>query len=270
MNLDSANSFPERLTKDWTAPIYTFFRPVPNIEYIGGRRCHTFLCFAKSCNQKSREVRRFLDKSDAKSTGNLRKHAKNCWSAEIVAYADKAKNAAEVRATTIKGILNPQSITAAFERNGKGKVTFSHRQHTKTESRAEIVRWIAESKRPFNVVSDRGFQSLMKTGRPEYYIPSPSTVSRDVKKVFANTRKRIAKMLQEHDGALSFATDAWTSPNHRAFVAVTVHFENDRVPICMILDIVEVATSHSGVNLAAAFAKILNEFGISDKVSTYQ
>ena len=74
-------------------------------------------------------------------------------------------------------------------------------------------------------------------------------------------------MLQEHDGALSFATDAWTSPNHKAFIAVTVHFENDGVPICMILDIVEVAMSHSGVNLAAAFADILKEFRVSDKVS---
>lgn len=34
----------------------------------------------------------------------------------------------------------------------------------------------------------------------------------------------------------------------------------------MLLDIVEVAKSHSGINLAAAFAKILDEFGISDKV----
>ena len=62
--------------------------------------------------------------------------------------------------------------------------------------RAEIVRWVAESKRPFKIVKDRGFQSLMKTGRPEYHIPSPQTVSRDVKKVFARVRKRIASMLQ--------------------------------------------------------------------------
>jgi len=37
----------------------------------------------------------------------------------------------------------------------------------------------------------------------------------------------------------------------------------------MLLDIVEVAHSHSGLNLAAAFAKILDDFGISDKVSQY-
>ena len=71
---------------------------------------------------------------------------------------------------------------------------------------------------------------------------------------------------QDHKGALSFATDAWTSPNHRAYVAVTVHFEENSIPISMLLDLVEVACSHSGINLAAAFAKVLDDFGISDKV----
>src|SRR5882757_4068599 len=74
-------------------------------------------------------------------------------------------------------------------------------------------------------------------------------------------------LTQEHEGALSFATDAWTSPNHKAYVAVTVHFENKGVSVVMLLDIVEVARSHSGFNLAAAFAKILQDFRISDKVS---
>jgi hypothetical protein len=186
----------------------------------------------------------------------------------------------------VKGKLDPATITAAFERTGKGKMTYSHQQHTSTESRyscslklvsesllsvlicrAEIVRWVAENMRPFKIVSDRRFQSLMKTGRPEYYIPSPSTVSQDVKLVFKNARSWMAKMLQEHEGALSFATDAWTLPNHKAFIAITVHFEVQGVPVCLILDMIEVATSHSGVNLAAAFAQVLNNFGISHKVS---
>ena len=65
---------------------------------------------------------------------------------------------------------------------------------------------------------------------------------------------------------LSFGTDAWTSPNSKAYIAVTVHLEQNRIPLCLLLDIVEVAESHSGENLAAAFAKILNDFGISEKV----
>lgn len=75
---------------------------------------------------------------------------------------------------------------------------------------------------------------------------------------------------QEHEGALSFATDAWTSPNHKAYVAVTVHFEKDGKPLSMLLDMVQVAESHTGLALAAAFAKIPEDFGISDKVSMLQ
>jgi hypothetical protein len=173
----------------------------------------------------------------------------------------------------VKPLSKDGSITAIFERVGKGKVSYSHQQHTKTEAkympylftyildlkhdRVEIVRWVAESIWPFKIVKDRGFQSLMKTGRPEYYIPSPSTVSCDIQIVFSRTWQQIAKMLhvskrigfktqmltqkKEYDGALNFVTDVWTSPNHRAFVAVTIHLEQEGVPLCLVLDVVEVA-----------------------------
>jgi hypothetical protein len=69
---------------------------------------------------------------------------------------------------------------------------------------------------------------------------------------------------------LSFATDAWTSPNHKAYVAITVHLEPEGVPIALLLDVVEVAHSHTGVNLALAFAAVLEDFRIEDKVSSCQ
>ena len=49
-------------------------------------------------------------------------------------------------------------------------------------------------------------------------------------------------------------------------MAFTVHFENKGVPVSMLLDLVELVKSHSGINLAAVFSKVLKEFGISDKV----
>jgi hypothetical protein len=55
--------------------------------------------------------------------------------------------------------------------------------------RAEIVRWVSENKRPFAIVKDRGFQSLMKTERPDYHIPLPENLSRDVKNVFVHVCK---------------------------------------------------------------------------------
>ncbi|KAF8869378.1 hypothetical protein BD779DRAFT_1614497 [Infundibulicybe gibba] len=163
---ESSDAELERLTKDWNAPIYAFYYPILDIGYEKGCRYHKFRCGAKGCKKG---VCRYLDKSDAKSTSNMRKHAKSCWGLET--------DANEVRDTAAS--LKDGSITATFERIGKGKVTYSHQQHTKAETKAEIVCWVAENAHPYNIVSDRGFRSLMKTGRPEYYIPSPSTVSHD-------------------------------------------------------------------------------------------
>ena len=81
---------------------------------------------------------------------------------------------------------------------------------------------------------------------------------------------RLTYPIQEHDGTLSFGTDAWTSPNHKAYIAVAVHFEQNGVLMCLLLDLIEVAKSHSSTNIAAAFAKILDDFGIGHKVRVDQ
>lgn len=124
--------------KQWNTPIYAFFKPTPMIDCIQGRRVHVFECSSKRCKGKGkngRHVRRYLNTADATSTSNLRRHAKICWGEETVAAAGNTRNVYEARAVLAKSILKDGSITAAFERIGKDKVTFSHRQHTKTESR---------------------------------------------------------------------------------------------------------------------------------------
>ncbi|PPQ81292.1 hypothetical protein CVT26_015194 [Gymnopilus dilepis] len=233
------------LMKKWDAPVYAFFKPMPAIVYVANRKAHVFECGASRCRCKTRFVRRFLYTHDSSSTSNLRQHAKVCWGEEAVTAADDTGDAPTARDAMAN--LKDGSITAAFECAGKGKVSYSHRQHTKAEARAEFVRWVSESKRPFQIVNDRAFRSLMKTGRPEAYIPSAETVSRDVKNVFVRVREHIAKMLQ-------------------AYVAITVHLEHEGKPLTMLLDIVEVAKSHTGVNLASAFSDILKSFGIDEKI----
>ncbi|KAG0691749.1 hypothetical protein DFH29DRAFT_819015 [Suillus ampliporus] len=232
----------ERLMKEWTSLIYAIFDPTPIILTIDKRCAHVFKCMAKGCQVC---VRRFLDKKDACSTGNMRKHVKIFWGKEVLQAADQAKNAKEVQMKIVPGVLHNGSITASFERKGKGQVTYSHWQHTRTEMKVELVCWVAESLRPFEIVNDRGFQLLMKTGRPEYYIPSPRTVSHDVRLVFAQMHQRIATMLGEYEGKMNFMTDAWISENHRAFVAVAVHLKHEGIPLSFPLDIVEVAMVYS-------------------------
>ncbi|KAG1752272.1 hypothetical protein EDD22DRAFT_981652 [Suillus occidentalis] len=76
--------------------------------------------------------------------------------------------------------------------------------------------------------------------RKEYYLPSPSTVLQDVHLIFARTHQCITKMTSEYEGNINFSTDGWTSPNHRALVAVLAHLEFKGEALCLPLDIVEV------------------------------
>jgi hypothetical protein len=50
---------------------------------------------------------------------------------------------------------------------------------------------------------------------------------------------------------------------------ITVHLEREGVPLSMLLDLVEVPKSHTGFNLAATFAEVLQAFGIQEKVRCY-
>jgi len=120
------------MSRKWTSSIYAFFNVTPLIEYIDGRKCHTFKCLAKGCKHT---IRRFLDGKDGQSTGNMRRHAKTCWGEDAVAAADNAKDASQARTKVVQGVLRTGSITTAFERKGKVKVTYSHKQHTRTETK---------------------------------------------------------------------------------------------------------------------------------------
>jgi hypothetical protein len=55
---------------------------------------------------------------------------------------------------------------------------------------------VTESKRLFESVNDHRFWSLMKTGRPEYYIPSVVTLSHNVQNVLVHVCKQVVHMLQ--------------------------------------------------------------------------
>ena len=95
-----------------------------------------FICAAGKCRGKNgRDVWRFQDTGDAKSTSGLRRHAKNCWGSDAMEAADGTKDLESARLVLMKTKLQDGSITAQFERITKGKVTYSHCQHTMMEAR---------------------------------------------------------------------------------------------------------------------------------------
>ena len=90
--------------------------------------------------------------------------------------------------------------------------------------------------RPFRIVKDRGLRWLCKTGRPDFYLPDETTVSRDVKRLyhysheklaaelqvstFLVTELRLMRTYQDYEGFLVFQLDCWTAPNHHAWMSI--------------------------------------------------
>jgi len=121
------------------SPIYAFFHPTPPIVKVDDCRVHEFQCSATNCKghgKNPRIVRRYLDTSNRNSTGNLRKHARQCWGDDVLLGADTCGDIATAREALSRATkLKDGSITTAFERKEKGKVTFSHHQHNTTQTR---------------------------------------------------------------------------------------------------------------------------------------
>jgi hypothetical protein len=115
---------------------------MPHIDYVENRRVHVFSCAAHRCKAKNgRDVRRFLDKGDARSTSGLRRHAKMCWGLDAVIAADNTADLEGARSVLAKarkagaGVKKDGSITQAFEHIGKETVSYSQRQLTYAETR---------------------------------------------------------------------------------------------------------------------------------------
>jgi hypothetical protein len=136
--INSSKYFSERLQKEWRSKVYAFFRPDVKITYVDDRRCHEFTCNAKNCKGRGKNpriVRHFLDTKDKASTKTLCVHAINCWGQENVDNSENAGNIESARAALAGAELRDGSITAVFERTGKGKVSYSHWNHTEEEAR---------------------------------------------------------------------------------------------------------------------------------------
>ncbi|SJL04344.1 uncharacterized protein ARMOST_07710 [Armillaria ostoyae] len=181
--------------------------------------------------------------SNAGSMGALWHHIWKCWGDEVLAAADAAKDLKKshdiVEKELTKQKLKNGSTVMMLKRFGSKIISYSTYPHTKMEVRLRFQ------------VPDENW--------PSTALHPPFNYS------LLNTYSLI--LWQKFDGMLSFATSAWTSPNHHVYVALAVHFVHDNgMPIRMVLDFIEVPKSHTGKNLAEALLKIIEDFAISDKI----
>ncbi|KIK90253.1 hypothetical protein PAXRUDRAFT_152033, partial [Paxillus rubicundulus Ve08.2h10] len=193
------------LKKTWHSPVYTFFSDNVSIQYYNNCLCHFFPCGSQKCKTKLGGVYHYQDTKDKFSMTNLKHHAIGCFSEDAVNNAHKGKDAG----------TNSGLIFVAFACQGQQPVNYTHRAH-------KLRSWLCE---------------LLCAGHPNIHLPSPDTLSCNIKMAFELCGQCVGKILRH----LHFAMDAWTSPNHWAFVVWTVHLEHEGKMFSFFLDIVEVA-----------------------------
>jgi hypothetical protein len=83
--------------------------------------------------------------------------------------------------------------------------------------------WVLQCHRPFAILDDCPLNRMFQMLYAKVNVPSASTVSRDVKKVYEITKKNVGKVLQSHNQRIHLSVDGWPSPNTFSFLGVVVH-----------------------------------------------
>lgn len=129
-----------------------------------------------------------------------------------------------------------------------------------------LLKWIISDSQSFATVANPHLQRLLNfVHQRPLQLMSADTVSRRIQNLYSVMRSKIVDAIQSNQSKFSFSTDMWTSPAGVSFMAITLHFIDDKWNIkSILLDFVSFSGSHSGINLANKFSEIVDSF-VQDK-----
>ena len=167
----------------------------------------------------------------------------------------------------------------------------------KQELDEAMVELIVKDSQPFTLVEDEGFRGFVNKLEPTYVLPTRQVctcteylsiymctiyyftafiqyvilflqaLKAMVEQKFLKAKEE-AKARVEEAAAVNLTADMWTSIHMDAYLAVTCHFINDSHTLSTVLLAVhKFSQAHTAANLAAAKASIMEEWGITSKVT---
>ena len=246
-------AFDPRQGKSWSIQKhYAFFgiddqdgkkKAFCNFTYPSGRRCYHMLV------------------SPDKSTGNINQHLRNTHK------VTKDSPAKGEQAPALRGSLdNYWNNTNSGDQQMTTAVAFS-----KELFRDCLLEYIIESAAPFLIVKQNSLQRLLFLAHrapslSSLQLPSPSTVTRDLKQLYSDMKSKITDELQKYD-CLAYTVDGWTTPSMKSsFLAVTAHWIDDRWKSCsVVIGFKKITGAHTGHNLADIVHKVLQDYQLTSK-----
>ncbi|GBB93663.1 hypothetical protein RclHR1_22090001 [Rhizophagus clarus] len=131
-----------------------------------------------------------------------------------------------------------------------------------------LVRWLICDLQPFTVVDNYYFREFINFFCPRYVIPDRHKAKDLIIESFNNQRSQIKSELHKIPGRFSLTADIWTSSvNQDVFLGLTIHYIDSNWRLCnFLLDIIPFTISHTGINISQEITRVLEEFGISNKI----
>jgi len=121
----------------------------------------------------------------------------------------------------------------------------------------------------FNCSNNLAFRRVFKYIRPGVKIPSPTPLTRHLKRLGKSTVHDIRTCLPAA-GKIALAADTWTSPNKLAFLAIVAYCISDSWQMEEVLfGFEEIRGSHTGVNMAGIINHVRARYGIQDRILSF-
>ncbi|KAJ4936802.1 hypothetical protein JOQ06_001388 [Pogonophryne albipinna] len=131
-----------------------------------------------------------------------------------------------------------------------------------------LVNLIVKDTQSFSVVEDVRFRAFVALLDPNYVIPTRQAVKAMVDAKYVLERNKAIADMQKV-AAVSLTSDMWTSINMDAYLAVTCHFVDDNTCLnSVLLGVQQFPHTHTAENLARVKASLMEEWGITDKVTS--
>ena len=138
--------------------------------------------------------------------------------------------------------------------------------------RTLIVKWIAERRHSFNETESEALHKIFEylDPRSTNALMSEKTTRRDITKYFETAKITIKERLSLARSRIHISYDLWTSPNHKAMIAIVAHWMVEDYEVkTALLAVREVHGEHTEENIANVVYSIMKEYDIHNRFGYY-
>jgi hypothetical protein len=135
-----------------------------------------------------------------------------------------------------------------------------------------IVEWIVERRHAFSETQSLALRKIFEYLNPKSTIAlkTRNTVKADTDKYFAAAKATVKERLSQARSRIHISYDLWSSPNHKAMIAIVAHWTAEDYEVkTALLAIREVHGGHTGESIASIVFPVLKEYEIHDRFGYY-